>query len=115
MTPEACDASFAMAREFFAEHFPEERYTWAVCSSWLMDPHLREYLAPSSNIVRFQDRFTVAETDHDADRLVLQFVFGAVPDDLDALPQRSSLERAVVNHLKRGGHWQFRPGWFRLD
>lgn len=112
MTPEACDASFAMAREFFSTHFPDETYERAVCSSWLLDPHLKDYLPASSNIVRFQERFRVVEGTRDSDSLVLQFVFGPVPKDLDELPQRSSLERAVVTHLKNGGHWQFRPGWF---
>lgn len=115
MTPEACDASIALAREFFPRHFPDEQYTRAVCSSWLLDPHLKDYLPPSSNIVQFQNRFTLAETDTTADRSVLQFVFGPVPDNLDSLPQRSSLERAVATHLKNGGHWQFRPGWFPWD
>lgn len=115
MTPEACDASFAMAREFFPEHFPEEHYDWAVCSSWLLDPHLKDYLSPSSNIIQFQNRFEIAETDANADSLVLQFVFGPAPEDLDSLPQQSSLQRAVVTHLKNGGHWRFYPGWFRRD
>jgi hypothetical protein len=115
MTPAACDASFAMAREFFPAHFPDEHIEWGVCSSWLLDPHLKDYLPPTSNIVQFQNRFVVAENDTNADSLVLQFVFGPAPADLDTLPQRSSLERAVVNHLKNGGHWQFRPGWFRWD
>lgn len=115
MTPEACNASFDAARAFFPEHFPEEHYHYAMCSSWLLDPHLKEYLSPTSNIVHFQNRFEVAETDTHADSLVLQFVFGPAPDDLDTLPQRTSLERAVVTHLKLGGHWQFCPGWCRLD
>jgi hypothetical protein len=112
MTPEACDASFEWAREFFATYFPDEPYRRAVCSSWLLDPHLKDYLSPSSNIVRFQDRFEIAEGGRDSDTTVLQFVFGSAPDDLTTLPQRSSLERAVVTHLQNGGHWQFRPGWF---
>ncbi len=112
MTPEACDASIAEARAFFATYFPEEIYRRGVCSSWLLDPHLKEYLPPSSNIVRFQNRFQIAGSGRESDTSVLQFVFGPAPDDLDTLPQQSSLQRAVVTHLKRGGHWRFYPGWF---
>ena len=112
MTPEACDASFERAREFFARYFPDEPYRRAVCSSWLLDPHLKDYLSPSSNIVQFQNRFEIADGGRDSDTTVLQFVFGSAPDDLTTLPQRSSLERAVVTQLRSGGHWQFRPGWF---
>ncbi len=112
MTPEACDASIAAAHAFFATHFPDEQYQRAVCSSWLLDPHLKEYLPPGSNIVRFQDRFEIAKSGRDSDTSVLQFVFGPAPKDLDTLPQHSSLQRAVVTHLKNGGHWGFYPGWF---
>jgi GNAT-like C-terminal domain len=80
----------------------------------LLDPQLREYLPGSSNIVRFQQRFTLGDHEHDADTSIVQFVFGPTPANLDELPQRSSLERAVVGHLKAGRHWKGRSGWFRL-
>jgi len=114
LTPEACDASIARAKTFFAEHFPEERYVAAVCHSWLLDPQLRDYLPESSNIIRFQRRFALADHEHDVDTSIVQFVFGPTPANLDELPQRSSLERAVVRHLKAGRHWKGRSGWFEL-
>jgi hypothetical protein len=115
MSPESIDDSIGWARSFFPRHFPEERYEYMVCHSWLLDPQLKQYLSPESNIIRFQNRFSLAEDTSDADRSVIQFVFGPVPDDLDVLPQRTSLERAVVAHLKAGGHWHGRNGWFRLE
>ena len=34
-------------------------------------------------------------------------VFDAAPDaDLDTLPQTTSLQRAVIGHMKQGGHWR---------
>lgn len=115
LSPEACDESIGKAKTFFARHFPEERYGFAVCHSWLLDPQLAEYLPEASNIVRFQNRFQLAEGGRDADTSILQFVFGPAPENLDELPQRSSLERAVVTHLRRGGHWFVRSGWFALS
>lgn len=112
LTPEACDASIASAREFFATYFPDEAYRYGVCHSWLLDPQLADYLSEGSNIVRFQRRFELAGGGHDADRSILQFVFGPAPDNLSELPQRSTLERAVVSHLQNGGHWYGRSGWF---
>jgi hypothetical protein len=114
LSPEACDASIESAKTFFAEYFPTERYVAAVCHSWLLDPQLREYLPDSSNIIAFQDRFTLGEHQHDVDTSIVQFVFGPTPANLDELPQRSSLERAVVGHLKAGRHWKGRSGWFRF-
>jgi hypothetical protein len=112
MTPEACDASIARAKTFFAAHFPEETYAAAICHSWLLDPQLREYLPDASNIIRFQDRFTLGDHEHDVDTSIVQFVFGPTPANLDELPQRSTLERAVITHLKSGRHWKGRSGWF---
>lgn len=113
LTPQACDASLAEAHGFFARHFPEERYVAGVCHSWLLDPQLKAYLAPASNIIRFQERFALSNREHDADTSIVQFVFGPTPAHLDDLPQRSTLERAVVGHLKTGNHWKGRSGWFR--
>jgi hypothetical protein len=115
LTPEACDASIERAKAFFPTHFPEEHYVAAVCHSWLLDPQLREYLAETSNIIRFQDRFSLGDHQHDADRSIVQFVFGPTPAELDELPQRSSLERAIVGHLMAGRHWKGRSGWFNLE
>ncbi len=112
-TPDRVDASIAEARGFFRHHFPEDRIRYAVCHSWLLDPQLKEYLAPASNIVQFQDRFALSDRKQDADRSIVQFVFGPAPDDLRELPQRTSLERAVAGHLLAGRHWHGRSGWFR--
>lgn len=119
MSPDACDASFERATAFFARHFPDEPYRTAVCHSWLLDRQLGDYLPETSNIIRFQRRFTLAYTPEAADRSVLQFVFERVPTSdgeiaLDALPQASALERVMVEHLRAGGHWYGGSGWLLL-
>ncbi len=114
LSPDAVESSVAEASRFFAAHFPEERYRYAVCHSWLLDPQLAEYLSEQSNIVRFQRRFSLAPDAHDVDTSIVQFVFGPVPESPRDLPERSSLERAVKQHLVSGRHWQGRSGWFRL-
>ncbi|WUJ72104.1 hypothetical protein OG809_02330 [Kribbella soli] len=35
------------------------------------------------------------------------------PSLLGELPQRTALERAIVAHLRRGGHWYSQTGWIR--
>ncbi len=114
MTPEVCDASFAAAREFFPKHFPEYDLRVATCSSWLLDEQLADYLPEMSNIVAFQRRFHLTPGGSDGDRAVFEFVFRRVKPALDDLPQRTTLERAVVAHLRSGGHWQSRLGWVAL-
>jgi hypothetical protein len=33
-------------------------------------------------------------------------------EHLGELPQTTSLERGIVEHLRAGGHWHYRTGWF---
>ncbi|MDP9275836.1 MAG: acyltransferase domain-containing protein [Chloroflexota bacterium] len=114
LTPEACDDSFAQAHHFFARHFPETPTQLAICTSWLLDPQLAEYLAPDSNVIRFQRRFNLVGHGYDGDADVLRFVFHRIAPNIDDLPQRTTLERAIVAHLSAGGHWKNRTGWLTL-
>jgi hypothetical protein len=112
LTPNACDRSLARAQDFFARHFPEERHEIAVCHSWLLDAQLTRYLPADSNIVRFQRRFRLApEVTEPADTEPVRFVFGDPDLPVDSLPRRTSVERAVADHLRTGGHWYLGHGW----
>ncbi|MFF3374307.1 acyltransferase domain-containing protein [Streptomyces sp. NPDC002680] len=115
LSPAACDRSLALALDFFARHFPGERYTAGVCHSWLLDPQLKRYLGADSNIVRFQERFRIAgEAGEPADTEPVQFVFGNPDLPVADLPRRTTVERAVGDHLRVGGHWYIGHGWFPL-
>ncbi len=114
LTPEACDDSLAQAEVFFARHFPQTPTRLAICNSWLLDPQLADYLAPDSNIMRFQRRFKLVGDGYDGDADVLRFVFHRIAPNIDELPQRTTLERAIVAHLSAGRHWQNRTGWLTL-
>jgi hypothetical protein len=116
MTPEACDESFQRARPFFRAHFPDERYEYGTCRSWLLDPQLTEFLPETSNIVRFQRRWTPFGPTPDGDSDVLEFVHHLPPGTggLAALPQDTTLQRAIVSHLQSGGHWRLGCGWLAL-
>lgn len=115
LTPDACDRSLAQARAFFARCFPEERYRVAVMSSWLLDTQLGRYLPPESNIVRLQRRFTPSpRTAGPNDSDPLGFVFGDPDIPLERLPRDTSVQRALVDHLRQGGHWYQVHGWFAL-
>jgi len=76
---------------------------------------LGEYLPGDSNILAFARRFELVPGALDNDEAMLQFVFGAQrPGELQALPQRTTLERAVVRHIQSGRHWRLRTGWLSL-
>ncbi|TMC75986.1 MAG: hypothetical protein E6J09_10870 [Chloroflexi bacterium] len=114
LSPEACDASFRWAQEFFPAHFPETPWRVGMCYSWLLDDQLAEYLDERSNIIRFQRRFRIVGEGSNGDAEILRFVFKRIAPDIDELPQRTKLERAIVAHLRAGRHWRNRTGWLPL-
>jgi hypothetical protein len=120
MTPEACEQSFAAARDYVSRHFPEHGARAFTCSSWLLDPQLCRYLPESTNIVRFQRRFHLlpvrgAGPGQHFERVV---GFGAKAPanaaELDELAGRldqgrrrpSAVERALVEHMRLGKVWR---------
>ncbi len=119
LQPEACDEAFASARSFFRSRFPEQITSFS-CRSWLMDDQLRNYLPRTSNIIRFQNRFTTFTDAAPADWAPLDHVFStragpdAPPNLLAGLSQATTLERAVVAHLRAGRHWYIRTGWLPI-
>ncbi|MCY0939612.1 acyltransferase domain-containing protein [Streptomyces sp. H34-S4] len=116
LTPEACEESLALARDFFAGFFPEEPTGVVLCESWLLDPQLRHGLPGHANIVAFQNRFTLTGDRGRPERdSAVSFVFGASEADRRTLPRETSMQRAVLDHLDEGGHWYTRLGWFALD
>ncbi|MFE7382010.1 acyltransferase domain-containing protein [Streptomyces zhihengii] len=116
LSPALCDASFAAARPFMARHHPGGRYAFAACHSWLLDRTLADGLAPGSNILAFQRRFTPHGDRPAADDDVLEFVFGTPPGTADpaALPRANSLQRTLLDRLDGGGHWHLGRGWTPL-
>jgi hypothetical protein len=115
LTAADCDASLDAARAFFPRHFPAEPYSVATCYSWLLDPQLADHLPAGSNIVRFQRRFHPGRPDPAPDdRTPIGFVFGDPDLPPDGLPTRTALERAIVGHIRSGGHWHTAGGWLRL-
>ncbi|MFI5697257.1 hypothetical protein ACIA58_35700 [Kribbella sp. NPDC051586] len=114
----ACDVSFARALEV-ATKFPED-VAGFVCHSWLMDTQLAQYLPVSSNIIRFQRRFSGFGDRVEADWAPLEHVFHRRYDGsvvplalLDEVPQRTTLEHAIVKHLRQGRHWYNQAGAIR--
>ena len=115
MDAAACARSLARAAEFFPRHFPDESPRYLVCSSWLLDPVLAERLPARSNIVGFQQLFTVARAEQPADEGTLIFVFEDPTRPLADYPRASSLQRAVLDQLEAGGHWHGGYGWRLLN
>ena len=122
LDPTACDASFARAAAFFRAR--GDRTTTAFeCHSWLLDPQLAEYLPAESNILNFQRRFTLTDSETtdsprdgatEGDHAVAKFVFRRPLADLPTITPATTLERAALTHLAAGRHWHERAGVMAL-
>jgi len=70
---EECRKSLDMAREFYKKYFPEYKYDYFRCHSWLLDKKLCEVLKEDSNILKFQNMFEIVSSEpSDA---ILKYVF----------------------------------------
>ena len=121
LDPAACDDSFARALALFGARGDGTTRAF-VCSSWLLDDQLAAYLPAESNILNFQRRFTLVDSEtSDApldgatqgDHAVAKFIFRRPLAELPAVEPRSTLERALLEHLAAGRHWRERTGVLR--
>lgn len=114
LDPHGVEASLRSARAFFARHFPQEIYRAVVCTSWLLDEQLAEYLPATSNIIQFQRRFNLVPGGLASDSTVLEAVRIRRTLGSGISPSHTRLDDALVTHLRIGGHWQIRTGWLEL-
>jgi hypothetical protein len=105
MAPEVVQDSFRRAAEFFPRHFPETPPKALMCWSWIYNPGLAEFLPPQSNLVRNLSDAYLIPVDSDPED-GLGFVFYQDKFDAATAPRKTSLQRAVLDYLARGGRWR---------
>jgi GNAT-like C-terminal domain/N-acyltransferase N-terminal domain len=111
----AIDRTLEEAREVLGRLWPARKKRLATTQTWMLDDRLGDYLPEESNIVQFQRRFELVPYFHDDDENVREFVFRDTTTPLDELVATSSVQRAVLDVLRNGGHWRDRSGWFVFD
>lgn len=97
------EASVQLALERIEQYFPQVAgKTPVFCThTWLLSPELKEILKPTSNIVKFQNRFTITEFDESvAPFLNFGFKVNDGPDlDYSTLPEDTHLRRELKKRL----------------
>jgi hypothetical protein len=106
MDHETCGESMRQAGPFFLKHFPERPFKAFTCSSWLLDSQLEGALPADSNIVRFLSEFYLFPLPYGNSEQTYERVFDNHKIDIAAAPQKSTLQKAVVAHVKAGGRWR---------
>lgn len=72
------------------------------CQCWLMDRKLLEMLKEDSNILSFQKRFEVFD-EGEASNEFVEWLFRTKTTDYSKLPEDTSLQRKVKEHILAGG------------
>ncbi len=110
------DDSVRLAKQFLKQWFPDQADAPMECESWLLAPALKGLLSETSHILQFQNAFEIMSTDPDA-MDVLEWVFGLAGGQqkdmqLQELPEKTSLQKCMKQHLLRGGHVGIARGRF---
>jgi len=117
---EEVELSVRMAQEKLDTYFPEcagKQKVFCV-RTWLLGPQLREMLKPTSNIIKFQNRFNITDYyEGTASYVSAVFKISAPLNSVDfaALPEDTSLQKAVKERLLKGEPLQNGVGYFTLD
>lgn len=59
MNMEEVHQSYLLAQDFLPRYFPEHPYRYFTCGSWLLDHHFKDFLKPTSNILKFASEYEV--------------------------------------------------------
>ncbi len=101
ITPENCVAQYREAFEMARKYYPEYNIKALYCHSWLLDPALKDLAKKGSNIVSFGGRFLRYPTASSGTG-VFMFLFRKYVQNLEDLPENTSLARAVKAHYLSG-------------
>ncbi len=106
--PEGADISleailpqYKRAREIVRTRFPEHKGYDIFGSSWILNPALLEIVKPDSKIAKLMALFTCYPV-KDKATSVFSFVFNCKPEDLNDLPEDTSLRRGLKKMYLEG-------------
>lgn len=106
--PEGADISldsvlpqFEKGRRIAKERFPEHKGQDIFGSSWILDPTLNEIVKPDSKIAKLMTLFALYPVKSDGNS-IFSFVFDHKPENLEDLPEDSSLRRGLKKMYLEG-------------
>jgi len=113
LRPEVLRPSMKEGLEALYRLFPEYRGKRVYCHSWLLSPMLKAFLPEDSNILRFQELFSVTQDTVPA-KDVLLWVFKNPRLSPEDYPENTSLQRKLKEFFLRGGEFLEGSGDLRL-
>lgn len=112
-----CNRAYKEAKAFFCPLLGVDDIAF-FCSSWLLYDKNRELLPPTSNIIKFMNRFDIVESVEyvDESNTSMPFIFlTKCGTPVSALPRDTSLRRAYAELLEGGGKLGYGNGIFFLQ
>jgi hypothetical protein len=100
---ESVDEAYRRASEFFKKKYNLKKIVFT-CFSWLLFPKNLEILKPTSNIYKFISDYKIIDVKQYEDYSDVWRLFDMdYAGDPDALPADTSLRRAYIDIIKKGG------------
>jgi len=103
LTPSCVISSIRVGMDAVKNFYPEIPINTLICSSWLLNPILEDFLGENSKIAGFGrmfHRFPIGG----GGRAGFNFIFPGKYDDENSLPENTRLQRAVKKHFLSGGN-----------
>jgi hypothetical protein len=91
-----------MARDFYARYFPALDYKCFLCCSWLLDQSLKDVLQPESNILQFQNLFTIISQEKSDAIIPFVFRWDATRAEIGKFPAKSAFAERVKRCVLAG-------------
>lgn len=98
-----CEKSINRAKEFFSKYFPDFKYEYFSCHSWLLDETLKELLSENSNIIKFGNMFTKLDKDESYAILKYTFKWNTRRENLHNFISTSSFCEKIKTRIDNGG------------
>lgn len=97
MNMEDVHSAYLLAQELLPRYFPEHPYKYFTCGSWLLDHHFKDFLKPTSNILKFASEYEVIHWAPSND--AMRRLFELNPDK----GPENSFQRNVRTFVENGG------------
>lgn len=97
-----CVKSIKSAKSFFAKHFPDYKFEYFICESWLLYDENWQFMKPSSNILQFQSLFDIVMSKPD-DRQAIERIFGKRKLIKKHYSESTSLKKSAKEFMLSGG------------
>jgi len=113
LTPDECQRSIDMAKEFYKKFFPEYEYKCFTCHSWLLDESLKKLLGENSNIIKYGNMFEKVYSEKSDDIVQYVFRWDKKRSDVATLPCHTSLAQKVKDYIAQDGEFHLVYGFLK--